>query len=162
MVFFFINWVLILIRSYDIQTLNSDIAYFPVFFLHSSRVTIMCVLSFGCFLFIINYSHGIYGHCFMGLISRCFRCLLENEQSTWIETEESDIELKKTTIDIYVACLLIAFNSSNWESMGNVWIFVFQPQQTSNWAEYININRRSWYGPFSCNVQCSFKMMINH
>lgn len=64
--------------------------------------------------------------------------------------------IKKKTIDIYVADLLFAFNSSNWKSMGTMWLFTFPPQQTPNWAEYIhrNIIRRSWYWPLQTFIWC--------
>lgn len=64
--------------------------------------------------------------------------------------------IKKKTIDIYVAGLLFAFNSSNWKSMGTMWLFTFPPQQTPNWAEYIhrNIIRRSWYWPLQTFIWC--------
>lgn len=123
--FFIINWVFILIRSYDIQTLNSDMTFFfsrfPRFlFFIPSEWQLCAFLSFGFFIHFINYSHRIYGHCFMCLIFRRLRCLLENEQSTWIETEESDIELKTQLIfmSLFFLSHLIHLIENQWELCG--------------------------------------------
>lgn len=96
------------------------------------------VIRFSFFIHYINYSHRIYGHCFMCLISRHFQ-MFTRKRTINVNWDRRIGYWIKKTIDIYVACLLIAFNSSNWESMGTANCASFEPQQVSIfWTEFRN------------------------